>query len=57
MIKLRNIAEFLLAVAVIAIMGRLAAEAVVYCLDVEADQARDGTKDLRTVILPVIPLR
>lgn len=57
MIKLRNIAEFLLVVAVIAIMGRLAAGAVVYCLDDETDQVRDGIKDPRTVTLPVIPIR
>lgn len=57
MIKLRNIAEFLLIVAVMAIIGRLAAGVVVYCLDAETDQVRDGIKDPRTVTLPVIPLR
>lgn len=57
MIKLRNIAEFLLIVAVMAIIGRLAAGGVVYCLDAETDQVRDGIKDPRTVTLPVIPLR
>lgn len=57
MIKLRNIAEFLLVVAFIAIIGRLSAGAVVYCLDTETDQVRDGIKDPRTVTLPIIPLR
>lgn len=57
MIRLCNIAEFLLVVAVIAIIGRLVAGAVVYCLDAETDQVRDGIKDPRTVTLPVIPLR
>ena len=36
-----------------ALMGWLAAWAVVYCLDIEAAQVREGLKDARTAVLPV----
>lgn len=55
MITIRDIAHFCAAVAVMAIMGWLAAWAVVHCLDAEANQVRDGIKDARTATLPVIP--
>ena len=42
---MRDIAEFAGAVAVMALMGWLAAWAVVYCLDKEAAQVREGLKD------------
>lgn len=54
MVTIRDIAHCCTAVAVMALMGWLAAWAVVHCLDVEADQARDGIKDARTTILPVM---
>lgn len=53
MITIRDIMEFAGAVAVIALMGWLAAWAMVHCLDAEADQVRDGIKDARTTVLPV----
>lgn len=55
MITIRDIAHFCAAVAVMALMGWLAAWAAVHCLDAEADQVRDGIKDARTATLPVIP--
>lgn len=55
MIIIRDIAHFCTDVAVMALMGWLAALAAVHCLDAEADQVRDGIKDARTAILPVIP--
>lgn len=55
MIIIRDIAHFCTDVAVMALMGWLAALAAVYCLDAEADQVLDGIKDARTAILPVIP--
>ncbi len=54
MIIIRDIVHFCGAIIVIALMGWLAAWAVVHCLDVEAEQVLDGTKDARTVTLPVI---
>ena len=50
---MRDIAEFAGAVAVMALMGWLAAWAVVKCLDKEAAQVREGLKDARTAVLPV----
>lgn len=55
MITIRDIVHFCGAIIVMALMGWLAAWAVVCCLDAEADQVRDGIKDARTVTLPVIP--
>lgn len=55
MIIISYIAHFCGVIIVMAFMGCLAAWAVVYCLDAEADQVRDGIKDARTVTLPVIP--
>lgn len=52
---LQDIAHFCAAVAVMVLMGWLAAWAVVHCLDAEANQVRDGIKDARTATLPVIP--
>lgn len=57
MITMRNIMEFSGAVAVMALMGWLAAWSVVYCLDTEADQVRSGIKDARTAIFPVPPAK
>ena len=54
MITIRDIAHFCTAVAVMALIGWLAAWAAVHCLDAEADQVRDGIKDARTAILPVL---
>lgn len=54
MITMRDIMEFTSAVAVMALMGWLAAWAVVHCLDTEAEQIRSGIKDARTAVLPVI---
>ena len=53
MITIRDIMEFAGALAVIALMGWLAAWAVVHCLDTEAEQVRSGIKDARTAVLPV----
>lgn len=53
MITFRDIAEFVAAILVIALMGWLAAWAVVHCLDAEEHQVRSGVKDARTAILPV----
>lgn len=53
MTTMRDIAEFTGAVAVMALMGWLAAWAVVHCLDKEAAQVREGLKDARTAVLPV----
>lgn len=55
MITIRDIAHFCAAVAVMTLMGWLAAWAAVHCLDAEAGQVRDGIKDARTATLPVIP--
>lgn len=55
MITILDIAHFCAAVAVMALMGWLAAWAAVHCLDTETDQVRDGIKDARTATLPVIP--
>ena len=51
---MRDVAEFVMAVSVMFLMSWLAAWAVVHCLDAEADQVRDGIKDARTAILPVL---
>ena len=48
-----GVLEFVGAVAVMALMGWSTAWAVVHCLDEEADQVRDGIKDVRTTVLPV----
>lgn len=53
MITIRDIMEFAGAIAVMALMGWLAAWAVVQCLDEEADQVSSGIKDARTTVLPV----
>lgn len=53
MITIRDIMEFAGAIAIIALMGWLAAWAVVHCLDTEAEQVRSGVKDARTAVLPV----
>lgn len=53
MIPILDIMKFAGAVAVMALMCWLAARAVVYCLDTEAEQVRDGIKDARTAVLPV----
>ena len=50
MITIRDIAEF---VGAVTVMGWLVAWAVVYCLDKEAAQVREGLKDARTAVLPV----
>lgn len=52
---LDDILRFLATLAAIAILSWLAALAIVHCLDAEADQIRQGTKDPRTATLPVIP--
>lgn len=53
MITKQDIMEFIVGIAVMAMMGWLAAWAVVHCLDMEADQVRSGIKDARTATLPV----
>ena len=53
MITIRDIAEFVGAVTVMVLMGWLLAWAVVYCLDKEAAQVREGLKDARTAVLTV----
>ncbi len=55
MIIIWDIAHFCGVIIVMALMGWLAAWAVVRCLDAEVNQVRDGIKDARTVTLPVIP--
>lgn len=57
MITMRDIIEFAGAVAVMALMGWLAAWAVVHCLDMEVNQVHSGIKDARTAILPVPPAK
>lgn len=52
---LDDILRFLATLAAIALLSWLAALAIVHCLDAEADQIRQGTKDPRTATLPVIP--
>lgn len=54
---LRNIIDRLLIVAVLALIGWIAAWSLAYCLDDEAQQVREGKKDPRTAILPVLPKR
>ena len=45
----------LLEIAVLAAMAVVAAWCGVYCLDDEARQVREGRKDPRTAVLPVLP--
>lgn len=45
----------LLKLAVLAVMSGGAAWCVAYCLDDEAQQVREGKKDPRTAVLPVLP--
>ncbi|MBS5507725.1 MAG: hypothetical protein KHX31_03730 [Akkermansia sp.] len=47
----------LLEMAVIAAMVGGAVWCLVYCLDDEVQQVREGKKDPRTAILPVLPRR
>lgn len=54
MVTIRDIVHFFTTVAVMALMGWLAAWSVVHCLDAEDKQAKDGIKDARTTILPVM---
>lgn len=45
----------LLEIAVLAVMVGVAAWCGVYCLDDETRQVREGKKDPRTAVLPVLP--
>lgn len=51
---MRDVVDFVFAVAVMVLTGWLVAWAVVYCLDAEDKQVKDGIKDARTAILPVM---
>lgn len=59
MITLRKIITYLLSAVlkfvVIAVMVGGAVWCVGYCLDDEVQQVREGKKDPRTAILPVLP--
>lgn len=52
---LKRTLSLLLELAVISAMAGVAAWCGVYCLDDEARQVREGKKDPRTAILPVLP--
>lgn len=54
---LKRILIGLLEMAVIAAMVGGAVWCLVYCLDDEVQQVREGKKDPRTAILPVLPRR
>lgn len=53
MITMQDIIKFVGGVVIVGLMSWLAVQAVVHCLDAEADQVRDGIKDARTAVLPV----
>lgn len=52
---LKRFLSRLLELAVLAVMIGAAVWCVGYCLDDEPRQVREGKKDPRTVILPVLP--
>lgn len=52
---LKSAMSRLLELAVLAVMSGGAAWCVAYCLDDDSRQVREGKKDPRTAILPVLP--
>lgn len=51
----KSVLTRLLELAVIAVLAGGAVWCLGYCLDDEAQQVREGRKDPRTAILPVLP--